>query len=239
MSANFIVASSSSLVFDATDDVMTENGALTISVWIKPITVGVGNLGRVINRGVFATSGVEIIMTATETVQFFVNGSTNLFRVASNNSITLNTWQHILVTWNGGTAFTGVNIYVNGVETSYSAGQNATTPIDNSTTLLRIGNVSTGTRSFDGLVSEVGIWNSVLSLNEIKQLSSSRTRYVPLQVSPSSLKRYFPLDEFSNKDTVSGIGVIRDRSPLLITGSGSFVTGGALPTMLSESVVSY
>lgn len=244
MPVKFLLASSSSVVFNRTDDIMTENGALTIACNIFPLSTGPGNAGRIIARDVSSVNGVFLFMGTTSTIRFTAissTGGTSMNRTAASNSVVFNAWNHVVVTWDGSTTATNIKFYVNGVETSYGNTVNGVGLANNNTGLLSIGNRTTNNndRSFDGSISDVALWSDVLTLDEIKILAGSKTRYVPLQVRPGSLKRYFPLDEFPDGASVTGTHVVRDRSPLFVTGSGSFSTGGAVPTMIAEQVISY
>lgn len=223
------------ITFGSTDDILTENGALTISVWINPNTLGEGNIGRIVGRENNVSPGVGFRMIATASVRFFVFGSTVLGVTASNDSIVLNTWQHIALTWDGSTTATNVHIYVNGIEVTYAAQTNGVSLANNSTQVLAIGNTNTANaQTFDGQISEVALWDSVLSLYEIRQLAFSRVKRIPLQISLSNLKAYWPLDDFSNGSSASGSNSIRDLSPEQRHG-----TPANSPLGYSEEVLSY
>jgi len=240
MSANFVMADSSAIVFSTNNNIMSENSALTISAWIKPITVGAVNAGRIVGREASGSNTVSFLATSTNAIQFIVIGNTTLTVRSSNNSITLNTWQHIAMTWDGSTTATNVHFYVNGVETGYQIQTNGGGPFDNASTNLRIGNLNTGTRSFDGLISDVALWVSQLSQHEISQLATNRTKYLPLQISPDTLRRYFPLDELPDNTSISDVNSILSRnSGVIFYGSGNFATGGQVPKIVAEGALSY
>lgn len=210
--------------FDAVDDrinfgtlgdqVFTENGVITISAWIYPRSGGTAGIGRIVNRGSSLVShGPRFAMTTTSTLSFQIQATTQMVRNSSNNSVTFNIWQHVLVTWTGDvTLASDVHIYVNGIETSYKTTTNGSSPAtDNSTRELVIGNNSDFTRDFDGWIEEVAIWNVILTASEIAQLACPR-RGTPLQIQPSSLQLYVPMDDFQDGVTASGANTIRDLS---------------------------
>lgn len=179
------------------DAVMTENGALTISAWIYPETIGTSGASRIIGRqngGV----GVYLYKSSTTTVSFQVVGSTTLTRKAANNALTLNIWQHILLTWDGSTNAENVHIYVNGIEVAYQTTTNGITPSNNSAASLIIGNRDDFIRCFDGTITEVAVWNTIVSANEIALLAHSRVKGMPLLLKTANLKGYWPLDEGSH-----------------------------------------
>ena len=98
----------------------------------------------------------------------------------------------ICVTWDGSTtASTSVKLYVNGVESAYSTQTNgAGTRTDDAASNLIIGNRNAADRGFDGRISEVGIWDAVLTASEIAQLAQ---RMKPMRVRPQNLQFYAPL----------------------------------------------
>src|SRR3989344_5580611 len=184
------------LDFDGVDDYVNAGtgsslsllGPVTISAWIYPRTFGGASKGRIVGRG---TSGIA------NSVGFSVNNSDitaglsfgshydvlSLQTYSSNNTITLNTWQHVTVTWDGTTDRTKVLFYVNGIKTGRQdngdGSDGSVTRVSDSTCSLLIGvqggdggdcNVDNGTRDFNGQIDEVRIYNRVLSADEIKRL---------------------------------------------------------------------
>lgn len=114
------------------------------------------------------------------------------FRYASTVPST-GTWIHVAVTWDGSNNGTGIKLYVNGTEQSYSATSNGTAADDSGGNFF-IGNRTDGIRPFNGSIQEVAVWNSVLTDTQISLLASSKLRGMPLMVSPSTLVLYAPLD---------------------------------------------
>ena len=184
------------LTCGATDDIMEENVALTISAWIKPVSTGLNGGGRIIERlATDGNPGVVFHMINTDTLRFLVAGTTNLVRTASNSSVTLNAWNHVLVTWDGSTTAANVSIYVNGTVTTYQTTTNGVTIADNSTETVKIGDTSIANRTFDGIITEIAVWQVVLTAQEIATLALSRVKGMPLQIQPASLDAYWPLHE--------------------------------------------
>ncbi len=81
------------------------------------------------------------------------------------NSIQLNTWQHVAVTYNGITTL----IYINGIlqTTGTTIGFPSGPVDDNSLNDLLIGESVYQQRAFEGAIDEVRIWNKVRSIDEI------------------------------------------------------------------------
>ncbi len=176
------------LDFDGVDDeVLTEPHAdfdlrdrFTIEAWIRPRGWGeyFTGFGRIFDKAkaIFFLNGFEHDRYGDRSLVFFaetVNGTS-----AANSPprlIQLNTWQHVVVTYDAGAA-NPVVFYINGTA------HNARYPIDdsprpqtgagiavNSADPARIGEAASGERAFEGEIAEVRVWNRVLSGPEIRQ----------------------------------------------------------------------
>ncbi len=169
----------------------------TISAWIKPDTLGEvlgSNKGMIVSK--FATGanptsiydGFAWFLSDTNRLNAAVNGGA--VRSSADNSITLGAWQHVLLTVASNATVTQ---YINGVVSGTPNTTNALSGITTSNPLT-IGNRAGATDgTFDGAISDVKIYNRVLSAAEIRQLYQS---YHP-QGSTSSLEKgliaHYPL----------------------------------------------
>jgi len=161
--------------FDGTDDYIdigADNpsdltGDITISAWINPEGWGqVGN-GRIIDNGRF-----KAFVSTVGDVRFF--STTSPFLIGGAGDVTLNTWTHFLIT--RPSSGTNTNLYINGV-LSGNANQDSGTPAGGTTNTF-IGNNEATTRTFDGQISNLKIYNRVLSTDEIDYLySKERVKY--------------------------------------------------------------
>lgn len=162
---------------------------LTISAWIYPRSYGSGAapLGRIIDKNQASNGWILFLCQATAncsgtvTNSFkFVQGfsTTGGFWTATSNSISLNTWTHIAITYNNPSGLTTVNplMYVNGGAVSIDFTSNGTGTIaDDSAITATIGARNSDTlRQFDGLIDDVRVYNRVLSAAEIQRLYSLR-----------------------------------------------------------------
>src|SRR5262249_22074847 len=74
-----------------------------------------------------------------------------------NNTIAFNTWQYVVVTWDGTGLTTGIHMYINGTEAPYNTKAiNSSTTLDASeaTADLVIGNRFDANRKFNGTIDE-------------------------------------------------------------------------------------
>ena len=175
------------LSFDGIDDMVNAGsasslddldltGGLSISVWIRPNTLGENSAGRIVTKDNNTATGHWRFQVETNNRLLFAkqHSGTLLRRESTNNSIALNTWQHVAVTWGGTSSASGVRFFVNGIETGYAVSNDGTL-IKNSDNALpvRIGSQENTNNSFDGSMDEVRIYNRVLSSSEIKELSAA------------------------------------------------------------------
>ncbi len=159
--------------------------SLTYSAWIYPRSYGnivPDETGAILTKG-DNTNRVNRAFklddaTVVGSLEFFINCSGNpldAFSVA--NSVTLNSWHHVSVTWTGGTTRASVTFYVDGVPVARdgTAGTDCSLGIgdDSPGRTSHIGGnttISPTSGAFNGLIDDVRIYNRALSPDEIKRL---------------------------------------------------------------------
>lgn len=141
---------------------------MTVMAWIRPLSVG-----RIVDKD---NNGYGWFLTlkSTSTIQF--RGS--VFSVSSSirtstSSIVLNTWQHVVATWDGSATGANIHLYLNGVLVDGTAVNGSGAVNSDAATPLTIGNrpIDLGA-SYDGAIDEVQIYNRVLSATEIQNLAN-------------------------------------------------------------------
>ena len=144
---------------------------LTVSVWVLPRAAGGG--AHLLDKD---GNSVGWFMRLNGTnVQFTGDqfAGRAVVREAS-APLQLNIWQHVVVTWDGSQAGSGVHLYVDGAiaDGSYIDGQGA--PADDMAVPLTIGNrASDLARGFDGALDEVKIYDHAFSPLEVRALSGT------------------------------------------------------------------
>lgn len=221
------------------DGLLPYNAAITICAWIFP-TSDTSNGGdpKIIDRDNNVTGIVFFGMSQTNKIYFFVNGVAALNRISATNSVTLNTWQHVAVTWDGSNTSTNILMYVNGTQVSYASnGTNGSALITNTGSTTYIGNEADFVRPFIGRIDEVAVYNAVLSSTTINSLGVARVKGLPLRISTANLVSYWPLDDVSNGSSGNGV-TFRDRWGTN-TGTGSNGTSGTGCTGTAFQSISY
>jgi PKD repeat protein/putative intracellular protease/amidase len=194
----------SALLFQGTDTyvscpaapALNLTGAFTLEAWIQPATwgsfQGLG-LGRIFDKKNIALYLIETYpghQNQSLVLQLMHANGTVSYADAPAQSISLDQWQHIAVTYNG---INTVSMSIDGVEQSVTS---VTPPAgaigDHSTDDLYFGNDATLSYDFGGLIDEVRLWNIVRTPDEILE-----NRHTALSGDESGLVGYWPMDEGS------------------------------------------
>jgi hypothetical protein len=183
----FNPANGGSIVFDGVDDRVsrTENintgQSFTVNAWIYPTLLGTTRRAVVassynftaLNGWFFCTAGGNINNT------FFISvGNDNAYRIAAANTLSLNQWVYIsAVCQNGGEL---INLYKNGIETSYALTLLSTNTLTYTNPQFNVGfrDVGGTTDPYTGNISVVQVYNKALSAQEVLQnYNATKTRF--------------------------------------------------------------
>lgn len=214
------------LNFDGVNDVVNAGTlgnadiqSFTQEAWINPASfggygsVGFGNIMRGKNLLLFITAG-NSLYPQNSLIISSVGGMKAHFTNA--NTIKLNTWQHIAVSYNSTSK--ELKVYINGVEqqiTEYTAGT-VTAAANNASSTFLMGNSAALDRQFKGIIDEARVWSVVRSNTEIQN-----GMYVH-QKGASGLVAEFSFDEgYYNSKTYSGSLVANIQNAELGNTNGS------------------
>lgn len=229
------ITSIAAINHDGTDDFITtpltdfSQAAGTITWWSYPTAT---NATRAM-WGQMTSGNVNPALTA----QKFTDG--NLYVgwarsadddrciVAVGNYFPINTWTHYAFTWtSGGTSI----FYVNGSAVKTNAGGTTVNNIARAMVVGRQGDAISVW--FTGKTSEWACWSVALSSSEVSQIANGRVRYLPTQIQPSSLRAYYPLDDFADGVSATGSNTLLDRGS-----AGAHATPSGSPTARAEEVL--
>ncbi len=198
--------------FDGVDDLINcgtaglDNKApFTVACHCFPDTQGEANVGRFVDKG-SATTGWQFHISATNRVRFnhAYTGATptDLELSSVNNSIVLDKWQFVAMTWDGSPTATNAHLYVDGQETAYAVTTDAVgTKGDDAALPFLIGNSIAAARTFDGALAHVMFYGKVLTPGEMRQI-----RFFPASIT-DRLLGYWPLRGISSPEPdYSGLG---------------------------------
>jgi PKD repeat protein len=165
----------------------------TAEAWIKPYGWGENGtfgFGKVVDKISFKLFlfNTGSLNNHSLVLQLFNQNQSNSFTASPVNSINLDVWQHIAVTYDG---IGEVKIYINGEDRQIT--QNGTPSgglNDNNDYDLYIGNNETVNHTFEGIIDEVRLWNVVRSQSEI---IANMNRYI--HDNETGLVGYWRMDE--------------------------------------------
>jgi len=166
-------ASSSQYYSKSSPAGMTGTDNYTWVQWVKPTSYTTGTIqGRMNTAGVM-TDGWKIDFNNTGAIGILIrNGGANNYRnIETYQSLPINKWSHLAVTWASGT----VTMYIDGVsvpvKTATTSGTAPTAWVSTGDYTVGRGN-STENLHFPGKLAQVGVFSSVLNATSIKALYS-------------------------------------------------------------------
>lgn len=156
-----------------------DSGPATWAAWVRPTSFTsiasqaiVGKAGSGYIRIYVKDDGSQV-----KCVKVLKDRATSdMVRTTVNNKIALNTWQWIVVTWDGSLNYANIHVYIDNVEPSYQEGGSGSGSENlSSSATWHVGNrESAGTTApFDGQLAYVHFYNRVLTGTEIAQLKDA------------------------------------------------------------------
>lgn len=242
--------------FDGVDDIVNygdvaaaEPVSFSISAWVyhdsltTDDTILTKTTPNTLDEGfLLFRDDVAAISGRTDTYVNYVeesDGATTCRLEGATNASPSENWTHVVGTYTEGSS-TGMRLYVNGVEDANSPASSAScTGLVNAGNLL-IGdtNAPTNLKPFDGKITEVAMWNVVLTQAQVSQLALSRVKRMPLQISPSNLIFYSPLDDQPDGTSFDGDTAL-DYDATANNGTGDNGANNTGLTAKAEEVLSY
>jgi hypothetical protein len=142
----------------------------SLSCWVYP-SINASD-GIVASKGNFSSDtygyGIDYVGGTNQFLAELANGSAHQTVGFNGTTIALNTWYHLVLTWDGANFKT----YLNGNVTSVVQ---QLVPVSNVNDFVLGYNYATGTAYFNGRIDEVGVWNRALTSAEVIALYSSGT----------------------------------------------------------------
>jgi hypothetical protein len=156
--------------------VVTGNSSWTFSLWVKPTATGTPFF-------MGATTVGQAMVTYWETGSPRVRvGTWGGDRLTPNLNHPINTWSYVTYTWNGSTLTSYTSKFESGSASGFS--------FNISNTAMTVGSAN-GVQNFSGYVSDVHVYNRVLSLSEITQNFEATKLKYPGVLDSSPTYRYW------------------------------------------------
>ncbi|UCE18553.1 MAG: T9SS type A sorting domain-containing protein [Gemmatimonadota bacterium] len=145
---------------------------VSIEAWIHPFgwgRMGGFGLGRIIDKGQFSLFLIgdhPIYTDHSLGLQITHPSGIPTYSYSPDHSITLNTWQHVAATYDGSSS--EVKLYINGIEQALTYFPAPSGLIaDNSNNDIIIGNDASGSFTFNGLIDELRLWETIRTEDEV------------------------------------------------------------------------
>jgi len=151
---------------------MTGTDNYTWSAWVNPSSYATGTIQARMNTAGVMTDGWKLEMTSAGQLTLLIRnaGAANYKSALSYQSLPLNKWSHVAVTWATGTAL----VYIDGVSVPFSSTSNGTAP----NTWVATGDYTVGRGNsaegfyFPGQLAQVSVFSAVLSAATIKAMAT-------------------------------------------------------------------
>ena len=187
-SPTFSTLNGGSLVFNGSSYI-TRSSALnagqnfSVTAWIYPTALSGGGRNAVIgNAYPFLTDNGWYFCISNNNFGTFQSlmislGQDNCIKISNSYVFQLNSWTHIAVTVSGGGA--SIKLYANGVETSYGFSGGSARTLVYTNNEFNIGVRYSASEKFVGSISQVQIYNTTLTTQEILQnYNATKSRYI-------------------------------------------------------------
>ena len=212
-SPTFSTLNGGSLVFGGSSYI-TRSSALdagqnfSVTAWIYPTSLGSRN--AIVGNGYpYTTDNGWLFCICDNNFSLFQAlflsiGQNNVLKISNSYVFQLNKWSHVSCSVSGGGS--SVKFYVNGVETSYgfTTGSGRTISYSNNEFHIGMRHSTTGER-FAGNISQVQIYNTTLTAQEILQnYNATKSRYINI-LPPVSDSLVLNLDA-GNRASYAGTG---------------------------------
>lgn len=171
-----------SVLFDGVNEVIRcgtnldieKNDPVTISFWIKTTTTTahtmiVGKTALPLGHGgyyVRTWSSGRVLWNFGDSVGY-------VFQQNSTATINDGSWHHVTCTYDGSMSYTGMKVYVDGIEGSSNLNTNSLATNLPLGATFSMGAYYSGSAAFDGQLDEVSVWDRELDQDEVDEIYHS------------------------------------------------------------------
>lgn len=201
----------------------------SVSFWIKPTSL-VNSQGIVTVKNTNGSNdGWAITQFTTSSgvirFQFMVNNTTNgLVVETSAAQLTVNVWQHIVLTYDGSSTPAGCKIYKNGVSVALTTIQNNLTASPTYNNFFVLGAYGNGSTNLNGKLDETSVWNVALSGAQVTEIYNGGAPGDLYATSMAvSLTSWYRCGDNDTFPTMLDIGVNRYHLTMTNMSTASFV----------------
>lgn len=153
-------------------------GGGTVMAWIRLDSFGGSSFGRIVDQD--SLSGVGWAILVDDSISIEALGFTHIFTTSGlagwftdSNTLSLDTWHHVAVAYNNSSTANNPIMYIDGESVNVNEGFTPTGTASTGATDLIIGNRLDETRSFDGDIADIRLYNRILADTEIQHIYAS------------------------------------------------------------------
>ena len=211
-----------------TTPALTLGTSVTCVAWVKPSGAGEGNKGTIFAQGTSAEGRLkwQFDSSGTTKLRLLCNRVTTDGEWAFGSALSTTAWSHVAVTYDGSSTTNDPVAYLNGVSVTVTETSTPNGAMDADAVAGYVGNNSASSHTWNGLLSHVMVFTSLLTANEIALLYALGPRAKP------SAYFYYPLWEsvitagdFSGNGrtgTPANVTVSAEEPPVPTTAPGTF-----------------
>jgi len=182
----FTSANGGSFIFDGTNDFINCGNPtvlqglqldMTLSLWFKRL----GNTGSgTLYSDYSDVSGLKIaslLRMDGSTLRYFTSSPSTTYQYVEPTNIVNNIWYFVSVTVSGTLSSPILSIFINGTTYTYNLSALINSPYTGSTHCIG-GNIHVANEYFNGIISQLSIYNRALTAKEVKQnYNATKKRY--------------------------------------------------------------
>lgn len=192
----------------------TGTASFSLEAWVRPTTIDATSR-RIVSKALGGLQGYELFVNSGSGLQFQrIAGATN---TVSASAPPLNSWSHVVATYDG----TTMRLYVNGSLASSAA--SALSLVDNAAA-FRVGNSALGTDGWAGDLDDVAVYGGVLNGTQVQNHFECGHRYRDVVLGTSGLQSYWRLGESSGVTAFDSTGAVNGAHNLGPTLGGAGAT---------------
>jgi hypothetical protein len=179
----------------------------TYAFWLYFSGGGGGGFGRVFDKLTGATQAEALFHQGGPILRYLRQWTSA--GTWSANAPSVNTWTHVVITYDAGSTANDAAFFYNGVSQGVSELNTPSGSLVNNSDVYVLGNRGAADVNWDGRLAEWAVWDAILGTAEISALANG---YSPLLIRPDVLADYVPMTRSPNSvmlgaSTVTGTAV--------------------------------
>ena len=174
--------SNASLDFDGIDDYVDLGTGLnsylelgdsfSYSAWVK---FSADTTHRTIISSLQASGpkGTQLRVLNTEAIRIIFIQSGAVYKYVDSSVLAVDTWHHVVATYDGSNTVGGINLYINGSLDNSTTGTSGTLTSITSAESLKIGKYASSSNMYEGNIDDVIVFNAELSASDVTDIYNS------------------------------------------------------------------